>query len=94
MIENLEPIQETFFGSNHIHYSHKYRIVYVKESVKVTFENANEHMRREIGDLGWFPLDVAMTKIRDENVEKKEVLLRVTSILRNYCPLVLGAGIV
>ena len=51
-------------------------------------------MRREIGDLGWFPLDVAMTKIRDENVEKKEVLLRVTSILRNYCPLVLGAGIV
>ena len=93
VIENLEPIQETFFGSNHIHYCHKYRIVYVKESVEVSFENANEHMKREIGNLGWFPLDVALSKIRDENIEKKEVLLRVTTILRNFCPIVLGAGI-
>jgi len=93
VIENLEPIQETFFGSNHIHYCHKYRIVYVKENVQVSFENANEHMKREIGDIGWFSLDAALAKIRDENIEKKEVLLRVTTILRNFCPFVLGAGI-
>jgi hypothetical protein len=67
--------------------------VYVKENVQVSFENANEHMKREIGDIGWFSLDAALAKIRDENIEKKEVLLRVTTILRNFCPFVLGAGI-
>jgi 8-oxo-dGTP pyrophosphatase MutT (NUDIX family) len=86
IIENMEPIQETFFGTNHIHYCHKYRIVYVKESVKVTFDPTNEHMRREIGDLGWFTLDEAMSRIRPENVEKREVLLRTASILLNFCP--------
>jgi 8-oxo-dGTP pyrophosphatase MutT (NUDIX family) len=86
MIENMEPIQETFFGTNHIHYCHKYRIVYVKESVKVTFDPNNEHMRREIGDLGWFTLDEAISRIRPENVEKREVLLRTSIILRNFCP--------
>jgi len=86
MIENLEPIQENFFGTNHIYYCHKYRIVYVKESVKVEFDPSNEHMRREIGNLGWFTLEEALQKIRPENVEKKEVLIRVSTILRNYCP--------
>ena len=86
MIENLEPIQENFFGTNHIHYCHKYRIVYVKDSVKVEYDPTNEHMRREIGNLGWFTLEEALQKIRPENVEKKEVLIRVSTILRNYCP--------
>jgi len=86
MIENMEPIQETFFGTNHIHYCHKYRIVYVKESVNVIFDPNNEHMRREIGDLGWFTLDEAISRIRPENVEKREVLLRTSIILRNFCP--------
>jgi 8-oxo-dGTP pyrophosphatase MutT (NUDIX family) len=86
MIENLEPIQENFFGTNHIYYCHKYRIVYVKDSVKVEFDPTNEHMRREIGNLGWFTLEEALQKIRPENVEKKEVLIRVSTILRNYCP--------
>jgi 8-oxo-dGTP pyrophosphatase MutT (NUDIX family) len=94
VVENLEPIQESFFGSNHIHYCHKYRIVYVQESIVVSFENANEHMRREIGNLGWFTLEDALQKIRPENIEKKEVLLRAAMLLRNFCPLVLGAGIV
>jgi hypothetical protein len=43
-------------------------------------------MRREIGNLGWFTLEEALQKIRPENVEKKEVLIRVSTILRNYCP--------
>jgi hypothetical protein len=47
-------------------------------------------MKREIGDLGWFTLEEALEKIRPENVEKKEVLLRAQSLLRNYCPLMLG----
>lgn len=90
IIENCEPVQETFFGTNNVHYCHKYKIVYVDESVVVKFDENNEHMKREIGGLGWFPLEEALEKIRNDNVEKKEVLLRVCSLFRNYCPLVTG----
>ena len=89
VIENCEPVHETFFGSNHIHYCHKYLIAYVNESVKVVFDPTNEHMKREIGSIGWFSLEEALAKIRPENVEKKEILLLVRSLLKNYCALCL-----
>jgi hypothetical protein len=65
-------------------------LAYIKPDVLVSFDPTNEHMRREIGDLGWFTLEEGLEKIRPENVEKKEVLLRAQSLLRNYCPLMLG----
>lgn len=85
-IQNLEPLTESFFGSNHVHYCHKYYIVWVPESVKVEFDKENEHMKREIGDLKWFTLEEGLAHLRPENVEKKEVLLRAASLFRNLCP--------
>ena len=90
IIENCEPLQETFFGTNRIHYCHKYLIACVKSDINVCFDPTNEHMRQEIGDIGWFSLEEALEKIRPENVEKKEVLLRAQSLLRNFCPFMLG----
>lgn len=88
IIRNLEPISETFFGSNHVHYCHKYYIGYHPQGAKeVSMASANEHMRREVGDIGWFSLEEALAKIRPEQIEKREVLLRTSSLLRNYCPL-------
>lgn len=92
VIENCAPIQETFFGSNHIHYCHKYIIANVDENVEVKFDPTNEHMRREIGNIGWFTLEEALEKIRPENIEKKEILLLVRSFLKNFCPLTLTKG--
>jgi len=90
VVENCEPVQETFFGSNHIHYCHKYIIAYVNEDVDVKFDPSNEHMKREIGSLGWFPLEQALQKIRPENIEKREILLLVRSMLKNFCALCLN----
>lgn len=87
IIHNLEPLHETFFGSNHVHYCHKYFLVYVPDGSQVKYSKDNPHMRREIGNLGWFSLNEALQKIRSDNVEKREVLLRVGSLLRNYCAL-------
>lgn len=86
-IHNLEPLHETFFGSNHVHYCHKYFLLYVPDGKQVHYNPENPHMRREIGNIGWFPLNEALQKIRSDNVEKREVLLRVGSLLRNYCAL-------
>jgi 8-oxo-dGTP pyrophosphatase MutT (NUDIX family) len=84
-IQNLEPLTEAFFGSNHVHYCHKYYIVWVPAEVKVEFDPENDHMRREIGDLKWLKLEDAIQKIRPENIEKREVLLKAASMFRNLC---------
>ena len=86
-IRNLESLSETFFGSNHIHYCHRYYIFMYNSNKELRYDTTNFHMAQEIGDLGWFSLEECLDKIRPENIEKKEVLLRASSLLRNYCPL-------
>lgn len=87
VVSNLEPLCETFFGSNHIHYCHKYYIVFVPDGSQVRYNENNAHMKREIGNIGWFSLNDALEKIRPENTEKREILLRLGTLLRNFCPL-------
>ena len=86
-VRNLEPISETFFGSNHIHYCHKYYIMFYNSDKEVKYDSTNSFMAQEIGDVNWFTLEECLKKIRPENIEKKEVLLRASSMLRGYCPL-------
>lgn len=86
-VRNLESISETFFGSNHIHYCHKYYIMFYNSDKEVKYDSTNSFMAQEIGDINWFTLEECLKKIRPENIEKKEVLLRASSMLRGYCPL-------
>jgi 8-oxo-dGTP pyrophosphatase MutT (NUDIX family) len=89
-IKNLEPIQEVFFGSNRIQYCHKYFIFYAPKEKEVVYDKANSHMCQEIGDLRWCSVDQGLQLIRPENIEKREVLLRVSGLLRRYCPFKYG----
>uniref|UniRef100_A0A6C0DSZ0 Nudix hydrolase domain-containing protein n=1 Tax=viral metagenome TaxID=1070528 RepID=A0A6C0DSZ0_9ZZZZ len=89
-IQNLEPLVESFFGSNHVHYCHKYYVVWVPPTTNIEFDAENDHMRREIGDIQWVSLEKGLSLIRPENIEKREVLLRAASLFRNLCPFPLG----
>ena len=84
VFQNVEPLVETFFGSNGVQYRHKYFLATCRSTQTVTMNSANHHMAREIGDIGWFSLEQALQKIRPESVEKRELLLRVGCILRNF----------
>lgn len=86
VVQNLETLNETFFGSNHVHYCHKYFTFFLRNDVEVRYDDSNPHMKREIGNLQWFSLDQALQKIRSDNVEKREILLRMGTLLRNFCP--------
>jgi 8-oxo-dGTP pyrophosphatase MutT (NUDIX family) len=86
IIQNTLPISETFFGSNQIHYCHKYYIAICNKSVEVQMNISNPHMAREIGDIQWCSLDEAISKIRPDNVEKREILLKAGKIMRNFHP--------
>jgi ADP-ribose pyrophosphatase YjhB (NUDIX family) len=83
IFEGMEPILETFFGNNNIHYCHVYYLAFVPESCVLKPETSNE-----IGGFGWFSLKDALDKIRSTNVEKRELLLRASTIFKN-CSLLL-----
>jgi 8-oxo-dGTP pyrophosphatase MutT (NUDIX family) len=87
IIQNTYPITETFFGSNQVHYCHKYYIAICNKSIEVEMNMNNLHMTREIGDIKWCSLDEAITKIRPDNIEKREILLKAGKIMRNFYPI-------
>lgn len=87
IINNIQPLTETFFGSNQVHYCHKYYIAMCNPTQDVSLSSTNPHMSREIGDIRWLKLDDAIQKIRPDNVEKREILLKAGRILRNFYPI-------
>lgn len=56
----------------------------------VEMKKSSEIMLREVGDIGWFRAEACLQKIRSTNVEKREILLHASRILKNTCPIVLN----
>lgn len=96
-IDNMEPVTEVFTGSNGIQYCHKYYIGYTRHGIgEETVElaaNTNEHIKREVGDIRWCSFEEAISLIRNENPEKRDVLLRVNKILQKFCALQIGLAL-
>lgn len=88
LIHNIQPLTETFFGSNQVHYCHKYYLAFCNSDLSVSLTAENPHMSREIGDIRWLTLEQAIQKIRPDNVEKREILLKTGRILRNFFPII------
>ncbi len=86
VVENMDPICETYYGDNHVHYCQKYYLAQVDADVELEMLKDHPHMPREIGDIGWFNLEDALAAIRAESVEKREVLLRASAVLRSFTP--------
>jgi 8-oxo-dGTP pyrophosphatase MutT (NUDIX family) len=87
IIQNTHAISETFFGSNHVHYCHKYYLAICHPHIHVQLNVNNPLMLREIGDIKWFSLEDAISKIRPDNVEKREILLKAGKIMKNFYPI-------
>jgi 8-oxo-dGTP pyrophosphatase MutT (NUDIX family) len=86
LLQNIHSISETFFGSNQIHYCHKYYIAICSPSTEVSMKRDNFHMTREVGEIQWCTLEEATSKIRPDNVEKREILLKAAKIMKNFHP--------
>jgi 8-oxo-dGTP pyrophosphatase MutT (NUDIX family) len=90
VFENISPIVETFLGNNQVQYTHIYYLGWISHNIPISLLPNHSHMAREIGAIGWYSLEEALQKIRPNNVEKREVLLRASSMIRNLCPLLIG----
>ena len=77
-ILSMKPYDETFLGTNHVRYRHVYflaKIVNLEKNAKVDPSNLGQV--REVRDVQWFNADEVVAHIRDHNVERKQLFLRI-----------------
>lgn len=94
LLFNLKPIRETFLGNNHIYYTHIYYLAWCSYDTELRMKKENQIMLQEIGDIGWFSIEECMNKIRPTNLEKRQILLQASRILKNTCPLIFHSSII
>jgi 8-oxo-dGTP pyrophosphatase MutT (NUDIX family) len=94
LLRNVEPLVESFVGSNRVQYAHKYYLAFAPQGVGTkSFAEvaaANEHVRREVGDIRWISLSEAETVFRPEHAEKREILRRIRRVLEAGIPFAPG----
>ena len=82
LIKNIIPIEELFLGTNNIRYKHVYYIAKAKDTIKNVFiDKKNINQISEISNIKWFNFIDGLKNIRNYNVEKKNVLEKINTIL-------------
>ena len=85
MIYNILPFEEIFTGSNLKSYKHKYFLAQCMNNYKnpVSLDN---YEKSEVSKIEWMSYVDCMNSIRNYNLEKKIILMKVYNTL-NYCKL-------
>lgn len=79
----IKPLEEVFLGSNNVRYKHVYYIAkMIPEISEFSVNPQNKQQYKEIRDIRWFTYEEAQDKIRDYNIERKELLKRLHNIIR------------
>jgi len=80
VIENIIPFEETFIGTNHKAYKHKYFLAYIKDNSI----NLNNFQKAEVSKLEWKSYDECINSIRPYNLEKKKLITNINKLLQEY----------
>ena len=80
VIENILPFEETFFGSNHKSYKHKYFLAMI--------DNNEDYLHNfqvsEVSNLQWKTIDECLNSIRPYHLEKKNLINNINKVLQEY----------
>ena len=82
MVDNLLPFDELFIGSNHKSYKHRYFLAYLEDASDK--EMLTKFQKTEVSKLEWKTYDKCLESMRPYNLEKKEVLRKINSLLEEY----------
>ena len=74
LIPDEPRIIEQYTGTNGIPYKQVYLVGCCASNIVASHQPNNRVMNREVGNIGWFPYDIAFAKIRTTNQEKRNVL--------------------
>jgi 8-oxo-dGTP pyrophosphatase MutT (NUDIX family) len=80
----IKPLEEVFSGSNNVRYKHVYYVAKMMDNSKVSLDPMNKQQIKEIRNIKWFNYTDAQNKIRDINIERKELFRRLNqTIIKN-----------
>ena len=81
-INNLQPFEEIFTGSNYKSYKHKYYLTFMKYEDSL---NSLGMQSSEVSELRWMTFEQCCLSIRSYNIEKLKVLTAVDNMLKHNC---------
>ena len=87
LFQNTLSLSESFYGSNMVRYSHQYYLGMCHGIKDIHINHANPYMIKEVRDIQWFTIEEAMAKIRPDNMERQELLWKISKILKNFHPI-------
>lgn len=80
----IKPLEEVFSGSNNVRYKHVYYVAKMLDNNKIALDPSNKQQCKEIRNIQWFNYTDAQSKIRDINIERKELFRRLNqTIIKN-----------
>ena len=82
IMAHVKPFEEIFTGSNKVRYRHVYYLAHLKrhahsDELPSIMTPHDIVQQREIRTMGWFNYDDVCKRIREENVERREMFKRV-----------------
>lgn len=80
IIQNVQPLEEIFTGSNYKSYKHSYYIAIMNPS----YNPVVKYQKSEVSDIKWLSFEDACKSVRPYNLERIKILNRVNSLLEKY----------
>lgn len=74
ILDNLEPIEESFIGTNGINYRHIYYIGIAASDIAPQIDSTNKIQTSEIGDIRYFSYEEAIKLIRPYHTERQRLI--------------------
>jgi len=79
-IDNIQPFEEIFMGSNYKSYKHKYFLMKFNGNIK----DIHPYDKSEVSKIEWKTYQECIDSIRDYNLEKKRVISHIHNCLMTH----------
>uniref|UniRef100_A0A6C0CQ42 Nudix hydrolase domain-containing protein n=1 Tax=viral metagenome TaxID=1070528 RepID=A0A6C0CQ42_9ZZZZ len=87
VLENYSSYEEIFYGTNDIQYRHVYYIATLTSNPfrRIIIDPNNPHQAREVRQVEWFSAEDVLKKIREHNVERKQLFIQAhKQVIQQY----------
>ena len=81
VLNKIEPIEERLVGTNGVNYKHIYYLAMNESDRLFDLQDLDYN---EIGDIGWYTYEDAISLIRPYHIDKKKILTRIYLFILNY----------
>ena len=84
MLRGCNTFEEIFIGSDHKSYKHKYLLAFVENNNMNIKDSLNNYQVTEVSKIEWKTLDKCLESIRPYHLEKKNLIINISKVLKEY----------